>query len=99
MPFICNGDRLAYIRRLNTLFRRYCERSAEQKGFDWLSLCCLEPAYDMCFLVHDAVNWRLELDFDRLQRMNVREHRFVGWHDLEMFAILPRERDMLYEAV
>lgn len=39
--------------------------------------------------------WR-ELDFERRQRANVRGRTFVDWRNLEVFAILPRERDVLY---
>lgn len=30
--------------------------------------------------------------------MNVRERSFVGWHNLEILAIPPRERDVFYRA-
>lgn len=40
-----------------------------------------------------------ELDFERLQRMNVSKRRFVGWKNLKMFAISLRKRDTFYQDV
>lgn len=59
-----------------------------------MSLGCFDPPFDKFYLVQDAVNWWHEPDFECWQRTNVSERRFVGWHYPEMFAILPRERDV-----
>lgn len=59
----------------------------------------MEPPYGKSHLVRDAADWWRELDFERWQHVNVRGHRFVGWHNVKMFAITPRERDILYQAV
>lgn len=44
-----------------------------------------------------AVEWWRELDFDRRQRMNVIGRRFFALHSIEIFATLPRERDVFYQ--
>lgn len=51
------------------------------KGFDQLRLCFFEALFDKFYFVRNLAKcWRL-LDFDRLQRMNTKRHRFVGCHN------------------
>lgn len=50
-------------------------------------------------MIRDATDcWRV-LDSERWQRMSAIGRRFVGWHNLEVFAITPCERDMFYQTV
>lgn len=91
MLFICQGNEAAYVRLLLSLFQRYLERLTEEKGFHWMSLCCSEPAYDKFDLVRDAVRCWCDLNYERRQRMTMRDRPLVGWHNLQMIAIPPRE--------
>lgn len=49
--------------------------------------------------MRNAVDWWRELDFERRQRLNVKGCKFVGCHNLEMFATPTRERDLFHKAV
>lgn len=57
MLFVCHVDEIGFVRRLYKLFWRYRERSTEEKGLDWLSLCCFDVSSDGSYLVRDAKNW------------------------------------------
>lgn len=56
MAFFCHDDEAAYALRLYALLRKYLERSKEEKRFDCMSLCCIEPTYDKPYLVRDTAN-------------------------------------------
>lgn len=99
IPFIRHGDEIVYVRRLYALIRKYRERSTEEDEFDWMSLCCFEQPIDKFYLVHEAVDWWWELDFERRQRMNVKGCRFIRLLNLEGFTTPPREPDAYYQAV
>lgn len=99
VPLLCYVDGVAYARRLYESFWKYRENSAEGKGFEWLSLCCLDMPYHKLYKVRDVADSCRELAFARRQLLNVKKRRVVGWHNLEMYAILPRERDLFYHAV
>lgn len=99
MPFFRHGNEVANVRRLDALFWRYREKSAEVERFNWLSLCCFETPYDKFHLVRDSVERWCEHDFERCQRINVKGCKFVGCHNLVMFAISPWERDVSFQAV
>lgn len=73
--------------------------STEEEGFIWISFCCFEPPYDIFGLVRKAVDWWCELNFDRRQRIHVKECRLVGWHSDKMFAISAREHDLFCQVV
>lgn len=88
-----------YVRRLYSLFLKYRERETEEKGFDWMLLCCFEPLYNKFYLLYDVVYWWCELDYNRWRRMNLSRHRFVARRSLTMPAMPPCERDVLYQAV
>lgn len=55
MSFIRHGDELSYIQWLNALLWRYRETTIEEKGRDWLPLCCPQFPYDTSYLVRDAL--------------------------------------------
>lgn len=99
LPFVCHIDEAAYVSCLYALFRKYLEKSTEEEGFDWLSLCCIDAPYDRFYLICNAASWWRDLYFERWKRLNEKGRRFVGWHNLVMFAIPPRERDLFRQAV
>lgn len=98
-PFVLHVEGVAYVRRSYALLQRYREESTEVEGLDWLSLCFFEPPFNKCFLARDAVEWWRELNFERRQRMHSNGRRCIGWHNLKMLAIPPRERDVLYHDI
>lgn len=99
MLFIRQVYEAGIVRRLCKLFQKYLERSTEEEGFDWLSLCCFDTQYHKVFLVHGAAGCWGKIDFGCRQWLNVKECRFIDWHSLEMFALLPSKRDLFYQAV
>lgn len=75
MPFICHCDEAAYVPWLYAVFWEHWKKSADENGFDSLSLCCLEPPTDKIYVTQDAAGWLRELDSDRRQGMNAKECR------------------------
>lgn len=61
--------------------------------------CCSEPPYNEFDLGLEVEDWSLELNFERLQRMNVKIRRFAGRHNLEMIVFQPHGLDSLNQAV
>lgn len=53
----------------------------------------------MFSLIYDEADWLCELDFELWQRMTAKERRFLGQHNLDMFAIPPCERDLFCKAI
>lgn len=49
MQSICHRVIAAYVRRLYALFRMFHIKSTEEKGFNWLFLCHLDPPQDNVF--------------------------------------------------
>lgn len=110
VPFVCPVYKVAYVRHLKRQFQnnayklyalywRYRTGSTEKDWLEWLLFCCFEQPYDRFDLVGDAMEWWRELDFERLQRRNVKERRSVGWHNFKICAIQPREQDSFYQTV
>lgn len=93
MPFVKHADEESYVRKMLKFLGREFD---VDKGFDWLSVCCVGRPYDRFYLTCDAADWWRELHFERRQRTNAKGARFVSWHNLEVFAISPRERDAFY---
>lgn len=96
MPFIRHADDVSCERMMRGFLSR---RFDVDKGFGWLSSCCIGRPDDRFYLTCDAVNWWHKLYFECQQRTNVKGPRFVGWHLLEVFAIASREHDALYSPV
>lgn len=83
MLFARQVDEAAYVRHLYEFFRKYHERSTEEKSFDLLSLCCFDAPFDKFYSVLDAADWKCEFYFERRLRLNLQGPRFVFCHNLE----------------
>lgn len=63
---------------------------------DGFGIVCFKRPYDRLNLVYDAADWWPELDFEGGHRRGSQQLRFLGWHDLDVFALRHRDRSSLY---
>lgn len=93
MSFVWHAGKVSYVRKIFWFLGR---DSNIDVGIDWLSVCSLGRPFDRFYLTRDAADWLCVLNLKRRQRTNAKGARFVGWHNLEVFAIPLRERDAFY---
>lgn len=58
-----------------------------------------KPLYDKFYSVGDPLELCLGLDFERWQRVTMKEHLFSSWHKLDLFVKPPLEGGIFYQAV
>lgn len=92
MPFVRHPDEVLYVRKQRASWLQV----DELPGVDLVKGCCIPRPFDQFYLVKEASAWWCELDLERRRRVNVREPRFIGWHNLKMFALPSRERDLFF---
>lgn len=85
----------SYVRLLLALVHRF----GEGAQLDLLDLCCWDRSFDRFYLVQDEERWWRELDFEERQRRSSKSARFLDLHNLEVFALPQRDRDLLHVAV
>lgn len=95
MPIIRHEQKVNYLRCLLRLVRNVSV-TFEYRGLD---LCCFDTPMDGFYLVKEADTWWRELKFEGWQRHHARGPRSIGWHNLEMFALPPVERNDFYTPV
>lgn len=95
MPLIRHAEEHSYVRRLLTFVRRF----GEGTRFNAHDLCCWDRLFERFYLVQDAEHWWHKLDFEGRQRRNSSNVRFLSLHELRLFRLPQRDRDLLYAFV
>lgn len=63
-----------------------------------VACCCQDKPFDSHYRAGYAEEYERELDLEVLQRTNNHEY-FVGWHNLELFAVRPAKCLLYYAPV
>lgn len=77
-------------------FRRFTRNNDVTSAYPGLDLCYFEDPIDRFYLVKDADDLWRKLELDGRQLHHARGPRLVGRHSLEIFALLPSERNDFY---
>lgn len=91
IPFVRHSDRVGSL--CNS--RLVLDRVKSVGAFSSLALCCLPEEFDKFYLIKEVSGQGYEFDSEQCQRVNARGISFVEWYNLELFALRPRERDLL----